>query len=168
MPSRWASISSAFSGNSLLITCAMRSSLPCGSSPAAGSSSTVRSVPASVKRTAGKAMAVRFTTSLAAELSARSPFMNFSRAGVAKNRSRTSTVVPRLAAAGLVAKTRPPSTAISAALSPLPVRERKVSRATEPIDGSASPRQPSERMALMSSDPVNGMSTATSSNSQCA
>ena len=29
--------------------------------------------------------------------SARSPFMNFSRAGVAKNRSRTSTMVPRLA-----------------------------------------------------------------------
>ena len=67
----------------------------------------MRSLPASVKRTAGKAMAMRLTMSVIAELSARSPFMNLSRAGVEKNRSRTSTVVPRLAAAGLTGETPP-------------------------------------------------------------
>jgi len=94
-------------------------------------------------------MAMRLTTSLVAELSARSPFMNLSRAGVAKNRSRTSTVVPRLAAAGLTAETRPPAMPISAALSPLAGRERSDSRDTEPMDGSASPRKAGEREAGM-------------------
>ena len=92
-------------------------------------------------------MAMRLTTSDIAELSARSPFMNFSRAGVAKKRSRTSTEVPRLAAAGRTAETRPPSTEISAAASAPAVRERMASRDTEPIEGSASPRKPSERMS---------------------
>ena len=92
-------------------------------------------------------MAMRLTTSDIAELSARSPFMNFSRAGVAKKRSRTSTEVPRLAAAGRTAETRPPSTEISAAASASAVRERMESRDTEPMEGSASPRKPSERMS---------------------
>ena len=142
-----ASMAIALAGKSAPITCATRRSRPSGLSSVAGSSSVERSEPASVKRTAGKAIAIRLITSLVAELSARSPFMNLSRAGVAKNRSRTSTVVPRLAAAGLTADTRPPSMPISAALSPLAVRERIDSRATEPIDGSASPRKPSERMS---------------------
>ena len=73
----------------------------------AGSRACVRSLPASVKRTAGKAIAMRLTMSVMAELSARSPFMNLSRAGVEKNRSRTSTVVPRLAAAGRTGETPP-------------------------------------------------------------
>ena len=107
-------------------------------------------MPESVKRTAGKAMAMRLTTSDIAELSARSPFMNFSRAGVAKKRSRTSTEVPRLAAAGRTAETCPPSTEISAAASAPTMRERMASRDTEPMEGSASPRKPSERMSWMS------------------
>ncbi len=107
----------------------------------------VRSLPASVKRTAGKAIAMRLTMSVMAELSARSPFMNLSRAGVEKNRSRTSTVVPRLAAAGRTGEMPPASTRISAALSAPSVRERIDSFDTEPIDGSASPRKPSERMS---------------------
>ncbi len=90
---------------------------------------------------------MRFTTSVMAAVSARSLFMNLSLAGVAKKRSRTSTVVPRLAATGFTAETRPPSTEISAALSAPSGRERSESRATEPMEGSASPRKPSERMS---------------------
>ena len=128
----------------------------------------MRSVPDSVKRTAGKAMAMRLTTSLIADASARSPFMNFSRAGVAKNRSRTSTVVPRLAAAG---RTGGDVAALDGDLGGrvgrFAVRERMVSRDTEPIDGSASPRKPSERMSWMSFDSleVQWRETASSSSS---
>ena len=67
--------------------------------------------------------------------------MNFSRAGVAWKRSRSSTTVPRLSAAGVTAPRRPPTTSIRAASSP-PVREVMLSRPTAPSEGSASPRNP--------------------------
>jgi hypothetical protein len=60
-------------------------------------------------------------------------------------------VVPRLAAAGLTEETWPPSMPISAALSLAAVRERIESLAIDPIEGSASPRKPSERISWMSS-----------------
>ena len=50
----------------------------------------------------------------------------------------------------------PPRRAISAPHPAPAVRERIVSRATEPIDGSASPRKPSERMSWMSFDELRG------------
>ena len=75
-------------------------------------------------------------------VSARSDFRNFSRAGVAKKRSRTSTVVPGGCAAGSTAPRSPASQASFAAASPL--REVIVSRDTEPMEGSASPRKPKE------------------------
>jgi hypothetical protein len=116
----------------------------------AGRSSVERSLPDRVKRTCGNAIAMRFTRSVMAALSARSVFMNLSRAGVAKNRSRTSTTVPWLPATGRTGCSVPPSTRISAPSAPV-VRERIDKRDTEPIDGSASPRKPSERMSKMSS-----------------
>ncbi len=61
----------------------------------------------------GKASAMRRTISVIAAASARSLFKNFRRAGVAKKRSRTSTTVPGLAAAGRTGRSAPPSTAIS-------------------------------------------------------
>ena len=95
--------------------------------------------------------------------------MNFSRAGVAKNRSRTSTV---RAAIGRRRPDRPkrgrPRRAISAAASPAAVRERIDSRDTEPIDGSASPRKPSERMSSMSSASLEVQWRATASASSSA
>ncbi len=98
MPSRSASISMALSRNSLPSTCAMRASR---SSPVAGNSS-VAAIGCRTARSArsGKAIAMRLTTSEIAAASAFSVFMNFSRAGVAKKRSRTSTTVPGLAADG--------------------------------------------------------------------
>ena len=87
-------------------------------------------------------MARRFTTSLIAAASARSDFRNFSRAGVAKKRSRTSTRVPSDRATGLSGATRPPSTAISKASAAPRWREAIVSRAAAPIAASASPRKP--------------------------
>ena len=54
------------------------------SSPVAASSNVARSGPDRPKRTAGKATAIRLTTSVMAPVSARSPFRNLSRAGVAK------------------------------------------------------------------------------------
>jgi hypothetical protein len=56
-------------------------------------------VPASVKRIAGKGDGDALDRSSVVAPSSRRaflPFMNFSRAGVAKKRSRTSTVVPRI------------------------------------------------------------------------
>ena len=110
---------------------------------------------------------MRRTTSAIAVASARSPFMNFSRAGVAKKRSRTSTVVPRLAPAGRTAETLPPSTEISAAAVEA-VRERIDRRDTAPIDGSASPRKPSVRMSSMVLASFDVQWRETASSNSCA
>ncbi len=87
--------------------------LPAASLARAGQLSGARSSVTRVKPTSGRASARRFTTSTAAAVSARSDFRNFSRAGVAKNRSRTSTRVPGPSAAGFTADFAPPSTRIS-------------------------------------------------------
>ncbi len=95
-------------------------------------------------------MAARLTSSAMAMLSDRSDFMNFSRAGVAWKRSRTSTRAPcgPGKAAGDTAPTAPPLTVMAnASALPLP-REAMESRATEPIEGRASPRKP--RVAIRS------------------
>ena len=66
---------------------------------------------------AGCAIARRFKISLTAVVSARSDFKNFNRAGVAKNKSRTSTRVPtRLPP--VTAETFPPLTHAWALSSP--------------------------------------------------
>ena len=119
---------------------------------AAENSSGSRSAPASVKRTPGCASASRRTASVTAPASARSERRNFSRAGVAKKRSRTSTCVPpaRLAGAG---SPTPPALDLDrpgVLLGRVP-RLRSTSRATAPIEASASPRKPSVAMAARSS-----------------
>ena len=81
----------------------------------------------------------------------RGVFRNLRRAGVAKNRSRTSTRLPAARAAGVTGPTRPPSTVIALACSASAGRLVMVSRATAPMDGSASPRKPREVMCTRSS-----------------
>ena len=80
-----------------------------------------------------------------------SPRRNLRRAGVLKNRSRTSTTVPGGTPAGLSATVAPPSTPISHPESASCSRVRRRNRETEAIEGSASPRNPSEPMAFRSS-----------------
>ena len=99
----------------------------------------------------GYAMARRFTTSRAACSSLRSAFMNLSRAGVAKKRSRTSTRVPGGWAAGCGRPLRPASTLRLQASLPPRTRLVSVSRLTAAIEGSASPRKPKLRMRVRSS-----------------
>ena len=106
----------------------------------------------SVNPTPGADSASRRTTSPMACASARSVRRNFSRAGVAKNRSRTVTTVPPFSAAGLTCPILPPSTEISAAASCPGGRLTIDIRATAPIDGNASPRNPKEWM-FSRSDP---------------
>ena len=96
-------------------------------------------------------MASRRTESTARSRSVRGVFRNLSRAGVAKNRSRTSTRVPGGWAAGTGAALVPASTAISHALSAPGGREVIRIRLTAPIDGNASPRKPNEAMRSRSS-----------------
>ncbi len=100
-------------------------------------------------------MAWRFTSSVMAMASARSDFMNFNRAGVAKNRSRTSTRAPcgPGKGAGCGAPTSPPSTVRAWASPPDFGREVRVSRATDPIEGRASPRKPRVEMCSRSHSP---------------
>ena len=76
--------------------------------------------PADRRRTAknrfpGRPSAILFTISVIAAASARSDFRNFSLAGVAKKRSRTSTCVPLPRAAGTGSCSLPPSIVIAQA-----------------------------------------------------
>ena len=121
---------------------------PCASR---GNWSPARSPMVSVNSTCGCAMASRFTTSATAWFSARSDFRNFSRAGTLENRSRTSMMVPGLPAAGRAFSLALRSTVMAKASEAPCARERSVSLAMEPIEGSASPRKPSVRMANRSS-----------------
>ena len=66
-----------------------------------------------------------------------------SRAGTLKNRSRTSTRVPGPPGAGAGSPASPPATASDQASAMAAVRLTRRSRATEAIEGSASPRKPS-------------------------
>ena len=101
--------------------------------------------------------------------SVRGSLRNFSRAGVAKKRSRTSTRVPGGCAAGLGSPLAPPSIARLQAVSAPAGREVMVKRLTEAIEGSASPRKPSVRMSARSSSgslEVQCRSTASASSSR--
>ena len=149
-PSLPARISSASAMNSGPMILPSRCSSPAPPADSAGSFSPARSPVVSVKATAGWAMASRFTTSEMAPFSARSLFMNFSRAGVAENRSATSMRVPRFSAAGRMGCFSPRSKS-SASPSPPSRRVSIMSRATEPMDGSASPRKPKVTILVRSS-----------------
>src|SRR5712671_3851743 len=96
-------------------------------------------------------MASRRTISTARSRSVRGVFRNLSRAGVAKNRSRTSTRVPGGWAAGAGARLSPASTVISQAFAASAGRETMRIRLTAPIDGNASPRKPSAAICERSS-----------------
>ena len=84
-------------------------------------------------------MASRRTVSRTASASARSDFRNLSRAGVAKNRSRTSTRVPSVPEAGVTSPFAPASTTIRRACGASASRETISSRATEAIEGQGFP-----------------------------
>ena len=117
---------------------------------------------------AGWAMASRRMASATWPDSVRGSFRNFSRAGVAKKRSRTSTRVPGGCAAGLGSPLAPPSISRLHASSAPAGREVMVKRLTEAIEGSASPRKPRVRMSARSSPgslEVQWRSTASTSSS---
>ena len=96
-------------------------------------------------------MARRRTTSVTAITSERSDFRNLSRAGVAEKRSRTSTIVPLLTAAARTGAFAPRATSTAKPCSAWRARDLIARCAIEPIDGRASPRNPSERIANRSS-----------------
>ena len=93
----------------------------------------------------------RLMVSTAWPISVRTLFRNFSLAGVAKKRSRTSTRVPGGWAAGRGPRLRPPSTAMVHADSAPGGRLVMESRLTAPMEGRASPRNPRVAMADRSS-----------------
>ena len=96
-------------------------------------------------------MARRSTTWRTARCSTRSDFRNLRRAGVAKNRSRTSTRVPTGPAAGAGGPARPASTLSAKALSCPRGRLVRRSRLMPASAASASPRKPSEVIRISSS-----------------
>ena len=102
----------------------------------------------SANSTSKRASARFLATSSRWPNSVRSVRRNFRRAGVLKNRSRTSTVVPSGCAAGRGSPSSPPSAAMLVAVSSPAVREVSLSRATDAMLGSASPRNPSVRERL--------------------
>ena len=144
MPSRSESTATAFAPKSSPRILDRRTRRPSSDNGVPVMRRDVREPFVSVNPTCGLAMARRLTTSLIAMLSERSDLRNFRRAGVAKNKSRTSTRVPcrPKRGAGRGSCFAPPSTRNSHALSSASVCEVRDSRATEPIDGSASPRNP--------------------------
>jgi hypothetical protein len=101
---------------------------------------------------------MRRTVSATASASERSDLRNFNRAGVAKNRSVTSMRVPWPEAAGLTGPFSPAVTVMAEPAGLAALRVTMSSRATEPIDGKASPRKPSVRMAERS--PVGSLEVA--------
>ena len=83
--------------------------------------------------------------------SAREVFINLSRAGVAKNKSRTLIKLPEPKAAGITLPLTPASTSsVQAWSAPIP-RLVIVNRLTAPMAGRASPRNPSQRISVRSS-----------------
>ncbi len=95
-------------------------------------------------------MARRFTTSATAWASARSVLRNLSRAGVAKNRSATSTRVPRFTPAGANGVLQAGVDEDRRSMRRTLLAGGDVSRATEAMEGRASPRKPSVAMAKRS------------------
>ena len=91
------------------------------------------------KPTSGRAKAWRRTASMQCDSSVASDFKNLRRAGVLKNNSFTSTVVPVLRPTGRNSPVRPSS--IKASLRPL-ARDKMAQSAIELMAASASPRKP--------------------------
>ena len=138
------------------------------SSGAAGALRRVRVSSASVKPVPAWAMASRLTTSAMWPNSVRGALRNLRRAGVAWNRSRTSTCVPAAAAAGRTGEVLPASTAMRQPPAPPRGRLTMARRATAPIEGRASPRKPRWRISSKSSSgsfDVAWRSTASASSS---
>ena len=102
-------------------------------------------------RISGQDAASSWTEATIRAASVASARRNFRRAGVLKNRSRTSTTVPGGSPAGRSAVVRPPSTRISQPASASSGRVPSRNRETEAIAGSASPRNPSEPISPRSS-----------------
>ena len=102
--------------------------------------------------TSKRLSAIRFMSSSICENSVFSVRRNLRRAGVLKNKSFTSMVVPSGCAVGLTctAISRPSANACHAASCCFGF-ELKVKRETELIDANASPRKPSEQMFSRSS-----------------
>ena len=152
MAPRAASILSAAVANSAPSTPFRRPRRAANRSPGAASRRTrVRPSAPIEKPTSGWAMASRLRTSRAWPVSVRSALRNLSRAGVAKNRSRTSIRVPAGWAAGAGADLTPRSSVISQPCAEPAARVTSRTRPTAPIEGSASPRKPSVAMRLRSS-----------------
>ena len=95
---------------------------------------------------------MRLIMSAHAPASALSAFRNFSRAGVAKNKSRTSIRVPLAREHGRTSPFAPPLISSSQPFSALSCRVVIFIFATEAIDGSASPRNPRNCTLNKSSD----------------
>ena len=111
----------------------------------------VRPLLINVKETSGRVRASFVKMSLIFELSVRSLFMNFLRAGVLKKRSLTSIVVPTAAPVCSSPVTVPPANVSRKANSSSSVRVVIVKRETAAILGTASPRKPRELMENISS-----------------
>ncbi|MCY1561230.1 hypothetical protein D9M68_984580 [compost metagenome] len=92
-------------------------------------------------------MARRLITSVMAPVSARSVLRNLRRAGTLAKRFLTSITVPRFIASGMGPDLTPALTSTLRPLSASAGREATLSSATEPIEASASPRKPSERIS---------------------
>ena len=109
----------------------------------AGNSSVERSSPASVKRTAGKAIARRLTTSPIAALRRARP-SGISAAPAWRRTGRAPRPsVPPIGAAGVRRETRAALDGDSAARRRTPCASGSTAAPPTPIDGSASPRKPS-------------------------
>ena len=91
------------------------------------------------KPTSGRARAWRRTASMQCASSVLSLFKNLRRAGVEKNSSLTSTVVPTARAAGRISPVRPSR---AKAVGWPSMRESRVNSDTELMAASASPRKP--------------------------
>ncbi len=118
---------------------------------AAGTLKISRRLCVSRNATSARASASRVSMRARCENSVASLRTNLRRAGTLKNRSRTSTVVPTGCAAGATAPDSPSVQRTSAPSATDAVRDTMRSRATEPIEGSASPRKPSVAMRSRSS-----------------
>ena len=117
------------------------------SPPSAGRLSRRRLPSVTTKPIRGCAMASRCTASTAWPTSVACALRNFSRAGVAKNRSLASTRVPAACATGAGSALCP---AVTSSDQPASSPGRRVaieSRETAAMDGRASPRKPNERMS---------------------
>ena len=106
------------------------------------SSSNGRPSDVSEKATRGFASARPVRVSLTARVSGATDFKNFTRTGALKNKSRTSTVVPGCRGNSSTVAIRPPLILTRVPASPTPAHVSSVTRATDAIEGSASPRKP--------------------------